>query len=86
MNEADEYGGLKGSQDPELKRIQALFETLVRQDFLEYAHNREYILLRRMFVTLQIGLGHGYLSRQLDAVLGRWEELGKVHAAKGNTV
>lgn len=86
LDEADEYGGLKEPQDPRLKGIKALFETLVGQDVLEYAYKEEYTLLRRMFVILQIDLGYSHLSRELNAILDRWEELGKVHDAKGSTV
>jgi hypothetical protein len=85
LDEADEYEGLKEPQEPWLQEIKALFETLIGYDFLEYAYKEEYILLRRMFVILQIGLGYSHLSKELDAILDRWEELERLHDVNGSS-
>ena len=75
LDEVDECEGLKEPQDHELQQIKALIETLVGQEFLEFAYREEYTILRRMFVILQIGLGYSHLYEELFAILDRWAEL-----------
>jgi hypothetical protein len=53
---------------------------------LAYAYQEEYILLRRMFVILQMGLGYSHLYTELDAILDRWKELKNMHETERRSV
>ncbi|KAF3050255.1 hypothetical protein E8E11_003972 [Didymella keratinophila] len=75
VDETDEYEGLKVPQTSDLQEVKALFESLFEQEFLKYAYREEYILLRHIFVILQMGLGYSHFYTELDAILDRWKEL-----------
>jgi hypothetical protein len=75
MDECDEYEALKEPQDPGMKEIKLLFESLVGNEFLIYAYREEYILLRRMFTILRLGLGYSHHFKEIEDILARWQEM-----------
>jgi hypothetical protein len=65
----------------ELKEIKSMFESIVGAKFLKCAYGREYMLLRRMFVILQVGISSNELHRACEAILDEWAEMKTKKAA-----
>lgn len=51
VNEQDEYEALKELENAELKELKNIFESMVDEKYLKYAHDPVYVLLRRMFAV-----------------------------------
>jgi hypothetical protein len=81
VEERDEEQALKEPEAAELKGLKSMFEGMVGAIFLAYADGRKYMLLRHMFVILQVGISSNELHRACEVILDEWAEMKMKKAA-----
>ncbi|KAF2874690.1 hypothetical protein BDV95DRAFT_603491 [Massariosphaeria phaeospora] len=74
-DEVDEEQGLRAPETEEGRVLRRVFEEGVGDEFVGYACGRVYVLLRKVFLWMRIGLSQQHLRREFGAVLAELEGL-----------